>query len=115
MIQLYQYLAEYIEKKHNNEIYWQRLYIRTVRILVKCLAKDYANPLNNLSMGERIQKMRSDLSAPEFQTALQNCRYKGHDFKFKVILFLLKHKMYTAAIFISQSFGSMRRLKNKVS
>lgn len=112
---LYCHFADYIEKCHNTESYWQRLYVRTIRLLVKCLAKDYANPLNQMPLRMRIQKMRKDLSAEEFQTALKKCKNKGHDIKFVVIHMLLKYRMYGMAIVVSQLFGSLRRLKNHVS
>ncbi len=115
MIKLYGYFADYIEKFHDEEEYWQRLYIRTIRLLVKCLAKDYANPLNSAPLQQRIAKMRIDLSAKEFQTALQKCNSKGQELKFRVILFLLKHKCYLLSVFVSQAFGKVRRFKNKVS
>lgn len=112
---LYGHFAEYIKKCHDEEEYWQRLYVRTVRLLVKCLAKDYANPLNTTSISERVKKMKVDLAADEFQTALHKCDASGQEFKFKVILFLLKNKMYRLAIITSQAFGCLRRAKNKVS
>ena len=115
MQKLYGFMAEYISKCHNNDEYWQRLYVLTVRLLVKCLSKDYANPQNRQSLQERCAKMEQDLSAPEFQTALSRCELTGQDFKFKVIAFLLKNHMYPMAIMTSQAFGGLRRLKNNVS
>lgn len=115
MRELYGHFADFIRQCHNEEEYWQRLYIRTVRLLVKCLAKDYANPLNTASMADRVKKMKKDLSATEFQTALKRCDSRGQEFKFRVILFLLKNQMYRSAILMSQAFGTFRRMKNKVS
>ena len=115
MRELYRYFSDYIEKFHNCDEYWQRLYVRTVRLLVKCLAKDYANPLNTESLADRRKKMEKDLDCEEFQTALQNCKVKGQEIKFKIILFLLRHKYYTLSIFSSLLFGNIRRMKNKVS
>mgnify|MGYP004459790369 CR=1 FL=1 len=112
---LYGHFADYIKKCHNTEEYWQRLYIRTVRLLVKCLAKDYANPLNKAKIGVRVKKMSEDLSVEEFQTALKNCNDKGQDIKFIVIHTLLKYRMYVLAIITSKLFGSLRRLKSNVS
>ena len=112
---LYGYFSEYIKKCHNNDDYWQRLYIRTVRLLVKCLAKDYANPLNKDPLKKRKEKLKRDLNCIEFQTALKKCKYHGQELKFKIILFLLKHKMYTFSICASKLFGKIRRLKNTVS
>jgi glycosyltransferase involved in cell wall biosynthesis len=115
MKELYGHFADYIRECHDEEKYWQRLYVRTVRTLVKCLAKDYANPLNTAPMSQRIEKMKKDLAADEFQTALHKCDTSGQEFKFRVILFLLKHKMYRLSIMASQAFGWMRRTKNHVS
>lgn len=112
---LYGHFATYIKKCHDTEEYWQRLYIRTVRLLVKCLAKDYANPLNKASFRKRVRKMSADLNAEEFQTALKNCKDNGQDIKFIVIHKLLKYRMYSLAIVVSQLFGSFRRLKSQVS
>ena len=112
---LYGHFAAYIKACHNTEEYWQRLYIRTVRLMVKCMAKDYANPLNNSPLHRRVEKMSKDLSAEEFQTALQNCRDSGQDIKFIVIHKLLRYRMYALAIFVSRAFGTVRRLKNHVS
>lgn len=112
---LYGHFAEYIEKCHNTEEYWQRLYVRTVRLLVKCLAKDYANPLNKSPFRKRAKKMSEDLSAREFQTALINCKDDKQDIKFIVIHRLLKYRMYYLAIVTSQLFGSFRRFKSHVS
>lgn len=115
MKELYRHFARYIMKCHNTEEYWQRLYVRTVRLLVKCLAKDYANPNNKDTLRKRATKMRRDLSAKEFQTALQKCDSQGQELRFKAILFLLKHKLYMLSILASKTFGMRRRLKNKVS
>lgn len=112
---LYGHFAAYIEACHNTDEYWQRLYIRTVRLLVKCLSKDYANPLNKSPIRERVRKMSADMSAVEFQTALEKCKDSGQDIKFIVIHKLLKKRMYLAAIVVSQMFGSFRRLKSHVS
>lgn len=112
---LYGYFVEYIEACHNTDEYWQRLYIRTVRLLVKCLSKDYANPLNKAPIRERVRKMSVDLGAVEFQTALKKCKDSGQDIKFVVIHKLLKYRMYLAAIVVSQMFGGFRRLKSHVS
>ena len=112
---LYRHFSEYIKTCHDDGVYWQRLYIRTVRLLVKCLAKDYANPLNHASMNERVAKMRKDLSAEEFEVALRNCDASGQEIKFRVILFLLKHRMYRMSIIVSKMFGHMRRKQNGVS
>lgn len=112
---LYGFFSEYIKTFHDTDEYWQRLYIRTVRLLVKCLSKDYANPLNKTSLRERVRKMSVDLDAVEFQTALNNCKDQGQDIKFVVIHKLLKHRMYYMAIIVSYMFGSLRRLKSHVS
>ena len=109
MKELYGYFADYIRKCHNTEEYWQRLYNRTVRMLVKCLFKFYANPLNEDSMFERKRQMANDLSAVEFQTALERCDMRGQDFKFNFILFLLKHKFYILSILCSSIFVKFRR------
>lgn len=115
MQKLNRFIAEYVDKCHNNDEYWQRLYVLTVRLLVKCLSKDYANPQNKKTLHMRCMKMGQDLSVPEFQTALSMCDLKGQDFKFKVIAFLLKNRMYPMAILASQAFSGLRRLKKNVS
>lgn len=115
MLKLHGYLRDYIKQCHDTEEYWQRLYIRTVRLLVKCMAKDYANPSNHSSMKERVKKMSSDFDVPEFREALQECDCTGQDFKFIVIHFLLKHRLYSSAICVSKMFGMLRRIKNHVS
>ena len=115
MLELYHHFSDYIKKCHNEEEYWQRLYIKTVRLLVKCLAKDYANPHNNNSLRDRCIKMKQDLNEKEFKTALLHCDSSGQEFKFRVILFLLKHKLYLLSIATSTAFGTLRRLKRKVS
>ena len=115
MCELYSYFADYIKRFHNEEAYWQRLYVRTVRLLVKCLAKDYANPFNNTPFTIRIKKLKNDLKKEEFETALQKCDPHNQDFKFRFILFLLKHNMCASAILTSTVFGKVRRIHNKVS
>lgn len=105
---LYNYYAEFIKKTHDEEAYWQRIYIRTVRILVKCLSKDYANLNNKSPMKQRVKKMRKDLDRDSFRNVLENCKYSGQDIRFKVILFLLKHKLFYTSIIANIIFEKLR-------
>ena len=114
MCDLYRYFSEYITEFHDDEDYWQRLYVRTVRLMVKCLEKDYANPNNPDSFSKRIKKMKKDFDRDEFQTALKKCDSKGQDLKFKVILYLLKNKLYAFAIIISCLFRRMRMIQKYI-
>lgn len=114
MCELYKHFSEYLTKFHNEERYWQRLYARTIRLMAKCLEKDYANPLNPASFSERRGKIKQDFGRSEFQTALQNCDTKEQDLKFLFILFLLKNRMYSCAIIASRLFYSLRKIRNHI-
>lgn len=107
MKRLYSHFEEYIRKCHDEEIYWKRLYVRTIRLIAKCVTKDYANPFNTNPIVERRRKMKIDLEVPEFQTAIKECEIKGQELKFQFFLFLLRHRFYYTTIVISLLFGKI--------
>lgn len=111
---LYECMDEFVRKTHDTAAYHQRLYLRFVRVLSRCFELNYANPNNPGKRKERLQAAAEAMSRPLFREAIQNVDVSGQAFRIRLIVFLLRHKLYRGMFALVRVNAMTRNLRLKL-
>lgn len=111
---LYECMDDFVCKTHNTEDYHQRLYLRFIRVLSRCFELNYAHPLNPGTLSERLKAASADMERPLFKRAIQNCNIGGQAFRIKLIIFLLRHRMYLGMFALTRLNSVTRNIRLKL-
>lgn len=98
---LYESILEFILKT-SNERYIPRLHLKFVRILAQCFELNYAHADNKKRLFERIQDAKRDMQREHFANVINNADAALQSKRIKLILFLLRNKMYLGMICLSR-------------
>lgn len=111
---LYECMEDFVRKTYNSEEYYQRLYLRFIRILSRCFELNYANPHNPGKLVARRRQAAADMQRPLFQQAIQRCDTAGQAFRIKLICFLLRRKLYFGMFALTRINALTRNLRLKL-
>lgn len=111
---LYECMDDFVRKTHDTEKYYQRLYLRFIRVLSRCFELNYANPNNPAKLSVRLKAAASDMERPLFKQTIFKCDTSDQAFRIKLICFLLRNKLYVGMFALTRLNAMTRNLRLKL-
>lgn len=111
---LYECMDAFVRQTHDTPAYHQRLYLRFIRVLSRCFELNYANPHNPAKRKERLRAAKEAMERPLFRQAIANCDVSGQAFRIRLMVFLLRHKLYRGMFALVRVNAMTRNLRLKL-
>ena len=91
---LYECMDDFVRQTRDTESYHQRLYLRFIRVLSRCFELNFANPHNPKKRSQRLKEAAEAMERPLFRRAIEKCEVSNQAFRIRLMVFLLRHRMY---------------------
>lgn len=105
IIRCFEFIENYINNSNNFETLQKKMYTRLLYVVVTTAITGCFSPKNkNNYMGKK-NEFEEFVSEPIVKKSLQQGNYKSLDIKRRIVLFLIKHKMYHSLVLL----GSIRK------
>ena len=111
---LYECMDGFIRETHDTPDYHQRLRLRFIRILSRCFELNYVNPNNPKPLGQRLAEAKLDLVRPLFHAAIRDCDVTGQAFRIRLMVFLLRRRLYIGMFLLVRLNALTRNLRLKL-
>jgi hypothetical protein len=83
-------------------------------VLSRCFELNYANPHNPAKRKERLRAAKEAMERPLFRQAIANCDVSGQAFRIRLMVFLLRHKLYRGMFALVRVNAMTRNLRLKL-
>ena len=110
VVRCYSKIFEMINSSSNSENLIPRFYNRFLYVIVTTAISGYFNPNNKDCYKERVRKFNNYLEKPLVQQTLNYSNLTGISKQRKIVLWLIKHKMF----FAIEILGQIRKLQKKL-